>query len=493
MTSRTPHDIDASAFRRLLDRAADVAAGYWDELPSRRAFTRPPDDLVARLRAEPLPRSGRPPEEIIDRIAAEVATNPLGVGHPRWWGFVSASAHPVGIAADMIAATLNNHVIATSQLAIHIELKVLEWLAEIVGLPAGSGGILVSGGSMANFVALAAAREARVPGTRARGLLAHGRPLAMYASAETHSCIPKAVDLLGIGRDSLRLIPVDERLRMDVRALRERIRADRAADVQPLVIVASAGTVNTGAIDPMDAIADVAAEEDCWLHVDGAYGGFAGALPELADAYRGIERADSVAADPHKWLYIPYEAGAVLVRDPATLHAAFSARPAYLAVEDDSYLGGALWFYDRGPQLSRGFRALKIWATLQAVGLDGYRELWRNDMAVAREVERLAAAHPKLAVMAETELSSFCIRYLPECGDADMFNRTLLDRTHRDGRVLLTPVELNGAYGLRGCVVNFRSTLEDARICVDAVVELGTQLEQELRETQECCMAGRHP
>lgn len=478
MTRPAP-DLDPEAFRALLERAADIAAAHWARLPTMRAYTRPPDTLTSALRAEPLPAAGRPLGDILERIARDVTPYPIGIGQPRWWGFINASAHPIGIAAELVATALNNNCAGTSQLAVHLELKVIEWLAELVGLPQGAGGLLVSGGSMANLVALAAAREAKVPGSRQRGLRAHPRPLALYASTEAHSCIRRAVELLGLGADALRLVLADGEYRMDVAALERRIAADEAAGLEPFCIVASAGTVNTGAVDPMSAVAEVAEAHGCWFHVDGAYGAVGRALPELAPLYRGMERADSVATDPHKWLYVPYEAGATLVRSPATLRAMFALRPDYLALEQDGYLESPNWFSDMGPQLSREFRALKVWAVMQALGLEGYRTLWRNDIAVAREVARLARAHPRLEVLAPSDLSCFCLRYLPTRGEVDSFNRALLDRIHRDGRIFVTGTVLDGRFTLRGCVTNFRSTGEDARLCVETVVELGERLEAE--------------
>ncbi len=437
--SRSLPDLEARDFRALLHRAAEIAARHWERLPEMRAYTRPPDDVVASLCAEPLPQAAKPLEEILDRIEREIVPYPIGIGQRRWWGFINSSPHPLGIAADLVATTLNNNCAGTSQIAVHVELKVIEWLAELLGLPRGTGGLLVSGGSMANLVALAAAREAKLPGTRGRGLHALARAPAVYASSEAHSCIRRAVELLGLGTDALRLVPADEEYRMDVAALERMIAADRAAGLQPIALVASAGTVNTGVVDPIAEIADVAEANGCWLHVDGAYGAVGAALPELAPRYRGIERADSVAMDPHKWLYVPYEAGATLVRDPATLRAMFALRPDYLAV--------------------------------------------RNDIAVAHEIARLARAHPRLEVLASSDLSCFAFRYVPRRGEggagANPFNRKLLDRTHRDGRMFITGTVLDGKFALRGCVTNFRSTLEDAQVCVETVVELGEALEAE--------------
>src|SRR5919106_1532396 len=444
--TRPPPDLPAQEFRALLDRAADIAAAHWARLPEMRAYTRPPLEVAEGIRMEGLPQAGRPWNEILDRVLREVVPYPLGVGQRRWWGFINASPHPLGIAAELIATTLNNNCAGTSQLAIHIEVKVLDWIARLVGLPPSTGGLLVSGGSMANLVALAAAREAKAPGTRKQGLRALPRPLALYASTEAHSCIRRAAELLGIGTDGLRLVPVDRDLRMDAAALEAMIASDRLAGFEPFCVVASAGTVNTGVVDPIEAVARVAEANRMWCHVDGAYGALAAALPELAPLYRGIERADSVAVDPHKWLYVPYECGATIVRDPAT----------------------------------REFRALKVWTVMQAVGLEGYRALWRNDIIVAKEITRLAAAHPRLEVLAQSDLSCFALRFKPRNAEINAFNRKLLDRTHRDGRIFITGTVLAGRFALRGCVTNFRSTLDDARVCVETVVDLGDALDREL-------------
>ncbi len=441
--SRPSPDLEPRDFRALLDRAAAIATRHWERLPDMRAFTRPPDDLVAALRAEPLPAQAQPLEHVLDRIEREIVPYPIGIGQRRWWGFINSSPHPLGIAAELIATTLNNNCAGTSQIAVQVELQVIEWLARLLDLPQGTGGLLVSGGSMANLVA----------------------------------CIRRAVELLGLGTDGLRLVPVDQDRRMDVAALEQMIAADRAAGMEPVCVVATAGTVNTGMVDPIAAAAEVARSNGCWFHVDGAYGAVGAALPELAPRYRGIERADSVAMDPHKWLYVPYEAGATLVRDPATLRAMFALRPEYLALEQDWYLESPVWPADMGPQLTREFRALKAWAVMQAVGLERYRELWRNDIAVAREIARLARAEPRLEVVASSDLSCFCLRYVPRHGDSNAFNRRLLDRTHRDGRMFISGTVLEGKFALRGCVTNYRSGLEDARICVETILELGAELE----------------
>src|SRR5919106_5864279 len=240
MTRPTP-DLPAQDFRAMLDRAADIAAAHWARVPDMRAYTRPPWELADGILVEALPQGGRSWSEILDRILREVVPFPLGVGQRRWWGFINASPHPVGIAAELIATALNNNCAGTSQLAIHVEVKVVEWIARMIGLPAGAGGLLVSGGSMANLVALAAAREAKAPGARKQGLRGLPRPLALYASTEAHSCIRRAAELLGIGTDGLRLVPVDRDLRMDAAALEAMIAADRLSGLQPFCVVRTPG------------------------------------------------------------------------------------------------------------------------------------------------------------------------------------------------------------------------------------------------------------
>lgn len=400
----------------------------------------------------------------------------MGVGHPRWWGFMHSSAHPAGIASELVAATLNDNCWGPGQAATNLELLVIDWLRQLVGLPNGSGGILTTGGTMANLYALAAARSWRFPDVRSEGV-SSSPPAVVYASEEVHVSVPRALELLGLGRSSLRLIPTDERYRMDADALRGALAADRRSGRVPLAVVATAGTVSTGAVDPLESIADVAAANDAWFHVDGALGAVAAALPETAHLLAGIERADSVTVDPHKWLYVPYEAGAVLVRDPSRLEAAFASPAGYLDFSDDSYISGRVRFADRGLELTRSFRALKVWSVLRAEGLEGLRELWRNDLAVVERVRRRVRSEPRLEVLAPTNFNVFCFRYLCEQPDRNGFQRRLVDEVARDGRAFVGPVTVDGRAGLRGCVCNYRSTPRDADLFIDAVLEIAGRLD----------------
>jgi glutamate/tyrosine decarboxylase-like PLP-dependent enzyme len=475
----SPLDLSPEAFEHAIARVSRMAVQYLRTLPERPAFRRPPDELTERLCSAPLPLEGEPTERILADIDSDILPYSLGIGHPRWWGFVRASASPLGIATDLLATTMNSNCAGSAQVATHLELTVLRWLAELVGYEPKAGGLLMSGGSAANFVALSAMRERMLPGTRAVGMLGRQERPLVYASGEVHSCITRAVEFLGFGAQALRWVPLDAERRMDAGALARMIAEDRELGATPVCVVATAGTVNTGAVDPLEEIAGVADREGLWFHVDGAYGAIGAALPELADRYRGLERADSVVVDPHKWLYVPYEAGAVLVRELANLESAFATRAEYLEVGDEDYFNGPVWFHERGPQLSRGFRALKVWAVMRHIGLHGYRELWRRDLAVAAELRRLADAHPRLELVPSTDLSVCCFRYRPGSGEPSEFNRRLLDRIHRDGRLFISGTTLEESFYLRACIINFRSTPDDARLAADTVVELGEAMERE--------------
>lgn len=471
-------DFSPDAFARTLARVSELAVAYLRALPQREAFRRPPDEVIRRFEAVPLPTKPTPAEAIVADMERDILPYSLGIGHPRWWGYTRASPSPMGMAADLLAATMNNNCSGSAQIATYVEMTVVRWLAELVAYGGDPGGILLSGGSAANFVALAAMREAKLPGTRQRGLAGLERAPVVYVTAETHSCIRRAVDLLGFGSDALRFLPTDVDDRMDPAALAAAVRADRAAGHLPLCVVATAGTVNAGAIDPLTAIRDVARAEDLWFHVDGAYGAVGAAIPELASQYQGMADADSLTVDPHKWLYVPYEAGCVLVRDRNALTRAFATKADYLEVDESDYFSGPLWFHQQGPQLSRAFRALKVWAVMRELGLDGFRALWRQDLATAAALRHLVAAHPRLELVGPvTPLSIVCFRYVPRTGDPNRFNRTLVDRIQKDGRLFVAGTSVRGATCLRAAVLNFRSGPDDARRAVEAVAELGEALE----------------
>ncbi len=407
----------------------------------------------------------------------------MGNSHPRFFGFINATADPVGITADYLAAAMNPNCWGGDHAAVHVESEVMRWLASIVGFPPEAEGILVSGGSMANFTALAAARRAMTPGNvREDGLAGEGRPrLVVYASDQVHHCVDKAVDLLGIGTRNLRKIETDDRFRIRMDRLEAAIAADRDAGLLPAIVVGSAGTVNTGAIDPLEELADLARRESLWFHVDGAYGAMAAFSPRLKPMFAGMERADSIAADPHKWLYVPYEAGATLVREPGRLAATFRKFPEYLASDPDSPFPGPAWFAERGVELSRGFKALKVWMGLQVHGADAYAQAIENDVALAGFLSDEVDRRPDFERMAEQVLSIANFRWRPPGStltetDIDRLNRRIVNRLVGDGSFFLAPTILKGRAALRVCIVNFRTTRDDLTFLLDEVARVGSEL-----------------
>lgn len=463
-------DMPPDEFRRLGYRAVDLLAEHFASLSRQPCRSPVPDPTRRELMDQPLPAGSADPDALLDYVEAKILRYPMGNGSPRFFGWVNSPAAPLAVLGDLLAAGLNPSVAGGDHAATYLEHAVLSWMKQIVGLPASSGAILTSGGSVANLIGLAVMRHVKTDGhVRTRGMARLGLNLVVYTSTEGHSCIEKDVELLGIGRSNLRRIPVDPDWQMDMAVLKRSVVKDRTAGLLPACVAATAGTVNTGAIDPLAEIADLCEAEGLWFHVDGAYGGPAALVPELADRYRGLERADSVAVDPHKWMYVPVECGCAIVRDARSMRDAFSLVPPYL--RDDTALP---WFSEFGLQQSRGFRALKLWLALMRIGVDGYRESIAHDIALARSLQRLVREAPDFEMIAAGPLSVSCFRYCPPAlkgQDAELnrLNRTVLDRIQRDGRVFLTGTELAGRFVLRACIVNFRTTEPDLEALVDAV------------------------
>lgn len=478
---RSSFDLPPDEVRRLGRLAADAVAEHREKLMSRSVFGKVGRD--ASLFEESLPEDGRPFEEVLAFVREHVMPFPFGNSHPRFFGFINATADPVGITADYLAAAMNPNCWGGDHAAVHVENEVMRWIGEIVGYPPDAEGILVSGGSMANFTALAAARRARTPGNvREEGLGGEGRPrLVVYASDQVHHCVDKAVDLLGIGTRNLRKIATDERFRLRTDLLGEAIADDRKAGLLPAIVVGNAGTVNTGAVDPLDEIAEICRRESLWFHADGAYGAMARLSPALAPLFSGMERADSIAADPHKWLYVPYEAGAALVREPGRLAAAFRKFPEYLATDPESPFPGPVWFAERGVELSRGFKALKVWMGMKTHGSRAYARSIENDVELARFLAEEVDRRPEFERLAEQVLSIVNFRYrpsgrsLPE-DEIDRLNRRIVNRLVGDGSFLLAPTILKGRTAMRVCIVNFRTTQEDLTFLLDEAARVGKEL-----------------
>ncbi len=474
-----------SAGHALIDRIAAMLEG----LP-RRSVTagEGPEAVREALGADaPLPDGGRPAGELLEHAADLLSGHSLFNGHPRFFGYITASPTPIGMLGDLLAAAINPNAGAwvLSPMASEIEAQTVRWIAELIGYPSTTGGLLVSGGNMANFVGFLAARARAGSRSdiRSRGVGGEGAPrFTVYVSAETHTWVQKAADLFGLGTDAVRWVPTDGSFRMDLDALRDVVARDRAEGFEPMLVVGTAGSVMTGAVDPLPSLAEYCDCEGLWFHIDGAYGGVAG-VSGLAPAElrEGIALADSVAVDPHKWLYAPLEAGCALVRDAEALRDAFAYHPPYY-----HFGAEAINYVDLGMQNSRGFRALKVWLALQQAGREGYRRMIDQDIELARRMERRVQADPELQAMAQG-LSITAFRYVPaalrgrqdeaEVAEyLDDLNREIQARIERGGEAFLSNAVIGGRYALRACIVNFNTTDADVDALPTIVTRVGTEV-----------------
>lgn len=430
-------------------------------------------DALRDMTNEPLPKEAQPMSHVMEQFAALAALGRKN-GHPRMFGYVQSSGTFAGAVGDFLASALNQNVTSwrSAPSATAIERQTIGWIASMLGLPSSTAGLFVSGGSMANFAALATAlRSGTNEDINRRGVAALGRAPIIYAASTGHMSIPKAAAMLGIGRDAVRTIPVDDDFRMDVGALDRAIAEDRAAGRLPICVVASAGDVNTGAIDPLDAIADVCARQSVWFHVDGAYGGFAVLAPSVTEQFRGLARADSIALDPHKWLFAPMDVGCLLARDYAALHKTFSQGASYVDVVADERMSDFA-FWDYGPELSRRCRALKVWFALKLHGAGAIASAIESNIQTARRLAAAVDASSDFERLAPAPLSIVCFRYAPPdrpIDELDALNRTLMLEVQRRGDAYLSNAVLNGRFALRACIVNYRTSAEDVERLLEAI------------------------
>jgi aromatic-L-amino-acid/L-tryptophan decarboxylase len=490
-------EITAQEFRRVGHWLVDEIATFLESIPGRAVI--PPaspqrlQELLRLLGSAGLPDGGMPADQLLRETTALVFENSLLSAHPRFWGYINASAAPIGSLADFLAAAVNPNVGGwiLAPIASEIERQTIRWIAELIGYPADTGGLLVSGGNMANFVPFLVARRAKADWALDSVGVRAGRQLRVYGSSETHTWIHKAADLFGLGTDAIRWIAVDDHLRMDADALRLQIERDKASGDLPFLVVGQAGSVSTGAVDPLREIASICRLHGLWFHVDGAYGAVAAVLPDASDDLRALSEADSVAVDPHKWLYAPLEAGCALVRSPKLLLETFSHRPPYYHFHDGD-AGEVINYFEYGMQNSRGFRALKVWLGLRQAGREGYRRMFADNIEVAKTLYRAAQAHPELEAFTQS-LSISTFRYLPpdlaprrETGPVSDYlnklNTELLNRIQRGGEAFLTNAVIRDCFVLRACVVNFHSTPADAEAVAEIVVRVGREADRELRD-----------
>lgn len=463
-------------FARLGRRMVDEMAAHTAGVGERAVWREVPAEVREALRRD-VPRGARPFEEVYEEFRRLILPYTNGNTHPRFWAWVQGTGDAHGMLAAMLAAGMNPMTAGFAQSSTIVERQVIEWLAELMGLPRDSSGVLASSGTMANVLGLAVARCARSGfNVREEGLSGQA-PQVVYCSAETHGWARRAVEVLGIGNRWLRRVGVDGRYRMDVGELRRRMDEDRRAGLRPVCVVGTAGTVNTGAVDPLEELAKVCAGEDVWFHVDGAFGALARWSGKLAPLVQGMERADSLAFDLHKWGSLPFACACLLVRDAAAHRAAFAMERPYMAPGERGVLAGGVPFADLGIDLTRGFEALKVWMCLQTHGVEKYAAGIEENVRQAQRLARLVEAAPELELMAPVELNVVCFRYAPAgCEGLDALNRELLLRLEESGRALVSSTMLGGRFALRAANVNHRSTDEDFDELVRAVLEIGKEM-----------------
>ncbi|HEV8597749.1 MAG TPA: pyridoxal-dependent decarboxylase [Gemmatimonadales bacterium] len=470
-------------FRAHGHRVLDELLEWLRTLRERPVWQPVPDEVRRELRA-PVPLEGQGLESAWEDFRRQVLPYPWGNVHPRFWGWVNGTGTPSAALAELATAVLNTNAGGGHQAAPYVERQVVDWCKTLLGFPAEASGVLVTGGSVANLVALAAARDAADPAIVERGLATLPAPLVLYASTETHNSVEKAVRLLGLGRSALHAIPVAADFRIELDALALAIAEDRAAGRRPFCVVGNAGTVNTGAIDDLAALAALCRRERLWFHVDGAFGALAALSETLRPLLAGMAAANSLAFDLHKWMYLPYDVGCVLVRDPEAHRRPFATTASYLArlergAAPNDHDPGSL-----GPELSREFRGLKVWLLLKEHGVAKFARLIEQNVAQAKHLAGLAHRHAELELLAPAPLNIVCLRYCsgPGSGVRDQgehlnsINREILMRIQEQGIAVPSATVLNGKFALRVAITNHRTVTSDLDLFAEKVVEIGREV-----------------
>jgi aromatic-L-amino-acid/L-tryptophan decarboxylase len=451
-------------------RAADIVARAWRSFDAPRPGQPATSADTVRMTGEPLPASPSDAFTALD-LAEQVLDESLSQSRPRYFAFIGSSGLEVAVLGDLLAACHDVNMAVTAHAADLVEAQTARWVGDFIGYPAAAG-YCTSGGMVSNLTALNAARERALPGARADGMA--GRKAAVYVGAEAHASVTRAAEVIGIGAANVRRIPVDAAHRMQVDALRAALVADREAGVSPVAVVATAGTTLTGAVDPLAAVADVCAEHGVWLHVDGAYGAPAASTRTAGPLFEGLARADSVSVDAHKWMYVPKACSWLLVRDGASLGAAFAHESAYMLHDDEAPEPHAV---DNTLEYSRPFRALKLWLALRVHGADAFREAIERNLDEARLLADLVQEAPDLELLCDPMLSVVPFRHLPRSGDVDAHNRRLVSALQEDGSFWVSDAVVDGKACLRPCFSNYRTREEDVRALVDEVRAIGERLQ----------------
>jgi aromatic-L-amino-acid/L-tryptophan decarboxylase len=492
---QSPVEIEKEIFKKIGYRLIDDIADFINTIEKKPVTTgESPKQIQKILGTSPLPEDGINAEKLLSKASELLFNHSLFNGHPKFFGYITSSAAPIGMLADLLASAVNPNVGANilSPMATEIEKQTVRWLAEFIGVSPNYGGLLVSGGNMANFTAFLAARTAKAPkNIKEDGISNKTEKLVVYCPKTTHVWIEKAAILFGLGSKSIHWIPVNAENKMDVNILEQTINDDLKNGYKPIIAIGTAGDVSTGAVDDFKKIAAVCKKNNLWFHIDGAYGIPAAVVPDLKPLFEGIEEADSVALDPHKWLYSPLEAGCTLVKNPNHLIEAFSSHPVYYNFErnDEQPVQN---YYEYGLQNSRGFRALKVWLALQQVGRSGYIKMINEDIKLSKLLYESARNHPELEAVTQS-LSITTFRYMPsnydELGDnkityLNKLNETLLNELQQGGKLFLSNAIVGDKYCLRACIVNFRTSQKDIKEIIEIIVGEGRKVHQKLQEKQ---------
>jgi glutamate/tyrosine decarboxylase-like PLP-dependent enzyme len=475
---------DWESTRALGHRMLDDMLDYLKTVPERPVWQPIPEEVRGKFRVA-LPVNPQNPEEIYKEFSDFILPYPLGNIHPRFWGWVVGTGTVSGMLAEMLAATMNSNLAGADHIANYVEKQVIDWLKEMLGFPGTASGLLTSGCSAANLIGLTVARNTKADyDLRREGIQAAPQKMVLYTSQETHSSIQKAVELLGLGSNALRILPLNDDFTLDLDVLQETIAQDHRQGYLPICIIGTAGSTNTGAIDDLNALANICQQENMWFHIDGAFGAWAALAPEVRNKVAGMERADSLSVDLHKWIYLPYEIGAILVRSAEDHRNTFSLTPAYLTHGDEQrgMTGGKLpWFSDYGFQLSRGFRALKAWMAFKEYGTCKYGRLIQQNIDQAKYLATLIEAEPELELSAPVSLNVVCFRYVKtglNDNELDKLNENILAELQEQGIAVPSSTMINGRYVLHVAHTNHRSRREDFDILVCEVIRIGKEVTQ---------------
>ena len=469
---------DWSELETLSHQIIEDAVRHLRDVRDRPAWREVPQE-VKEFFASPLPQSPAPLDSVYREVVDKVMSYPMGNIHPRFWAWYMGSSNFTGALGDFLAAIQGSNLGGGNHAAAYMDQQVVDWCKEIVGFPASASGALETGGSMANVIGLTVARNVKAGiDVREEGVAAIAKPLRFYGSDQIHSCHRKAMEALGLGNRALRRIPTDSALRIDLTALRAAIAEDRKAGFQPACVIGTAGTVNTGAIDDLQALANLAEEEDLWFHVDGCIGALIAIAP--ANAYRvaGIERADSVALDPHKWLHAPFEAGCALIRDATAHRCTFAVTPEYLQATTRG-VASANWLHEYGLQTSRGFRALKVWMALKEHGIEKFGRLIDQNIEQARYLTALIESEPHLELAAPTNINIVCYRYRPDersAGEMKALNTEIMLRLQEQGIAVLSDTTIKGEHSLRVAINNHRTQRSDLDLLIRETIRIGDEV-----------------